>query len=144
LEDQTVSPKNINTTTASDVDNYLAAVPEKARETLSKLRNTIRSIVPNATEGISYQVPTFKYQGSLVAYAALPKHCSFFVMSPAVMEAHKDELKSYDTSKGTIRFPADKPLPESLVKKIVKARIAENEARASKPKSSKSSARAKG
>ena len=137
-----MSPKNINTTNASDVDNYLAAVPAEARAALSKLRNTIRSVVPNATEVISYQVPTFKYQGSLVAYAAFPKHCSFFVMSPAVMDAQRDELKSYDTSKGTIHFPADKPLPESLVKKIVKARIAENEARASKSKSSKSSARA--
>ncbi len=133
-----MSPKNVNTTNARDVDTYLAAVSEEAREALSNLRNTIKSVVPNATEVISYQVPTFKYQGSLVAYAALPKHCSFFVMSPAVMEAHKDELKSYDTSKGTIRFPADKPLPESLVKKIVKARIAENEARASKSKSSNS------
>jgi uncharacterized protein YdhG (YjbR/CyaY superfamily) len=134
--------KNTNTTNASDVDNYIATVPGQARQALSKLRNTIKSVVPNATEVISYQVPTFRYQGSLVAYAALPNHCSFFVMSPAVMEAHKDELKSYDTSKGTIRFLAEKPLPESLVKKIVKARIAENEARASKSKSSKSSARA--
>ena len=138
-----MSPKNINTTNASDVDNYLAAVPEEVRKALSKLRNTIKSVVPNATEVISYQVPTFRDQGSLVAYAAFPKHCSFFVMSLAVMAAHKDELKSYDTSKGTIRFPADTPLPESLVKKIVKARIAENAARASKSKSSKSSARAR-
>ncbi|MCI0397469.1 MAG: DUF1801 domain-containing protein [Chloroflexi bacterium] len=132
-----MSPKNVNTTDASDVDNYLAALPEAAREALSKLRQTIKSVVPEATEVISYRVPTFKYRGSLVAYAAFPDHCSFFVMSPAVMEAHKADLKGYDTSKGTIHFSPDKPLPESLVKKLVQARLAENEARAGKSRSSK-------
>jgi uncharacterized protein YdhG (YjbR/CyaY superfamily) len=127
----------VNTTNASDVDNYIAALPEDSRKALTKLRNTIKSIVPKATEIISYQIPTFKYQGSLVAYAAFSKHCSLFPMSKAVIQTYKDELKSYGISKGTIRFTVDKPLPKSLVKKIVKARIAENEVRASKSKTSK-------
>lgn len=76
----------------------------------------------------------FKLQGPLVSFGAATNHCSFYVQSPAVMEAHKDELKAYDTSKGTIRFPADKPLPAALVKKLVKARIEENLARAAKKK----------
>jgi uncharacterized protein YdhG (YjbR/CyaY superfamily) len=112
-----------------EIDDYLAAVPDEARATLEKLRKTIRAAAPKATETISYRIPTFKYHGPLVAFAAFPNHCSFFPMSPSVMEAHKDELKPYETSKGTIRFPAHKPLPAALVKKLVKARIAENEAR---------------
>lgn len=115
---------------ARDVDEYLAAVPEEARATLEKLRKTIKAAAPKATETISYQIPTFKYQGPLVAFAAFPNHCSFFPMSPSVMEAHREELEPYDNSKGTIRFPAGKPLPAALVKKLVKARIDENEARA--------------
>lgn len=109
------------------VDAYLATVPEDARAALIKLRKIIQAAAPNATEGISYHIPTFKYKGSLVAFAAFPTHCSFYVMSPQVMDAHKEELKSYDTAKGTIRFPVNKPLPASLVKKLVKARIEENE-----------------
>jgi uncharacterized protein YdhG (YjbR/CyaY superfamily) len=113
----------------SSVDEYLAAVPEAARAALEKLRKTIRAAAPQATEGISYQMPAFKYRGALVAYAAFKDHCSFFPMSSRLIEAHKDELKSFETAKGTIRFQPDKPLPAALVKKIVKERIAENEAR---------------
>jgi uncharacterized protein YdhG (YjbR/CyaY superfamily) len=109
------------------VDDYLATVPQDARATLLKLRKLIQATVPDATESISYQIPTFKYKGPLVAFAAFPNHCSFYVMSPAVMEMYKDELKSYDIAKGTIRFPVNKPLPAALVKKLVKARIEENE-----------------
>lgn len=97
---------------------------------LEKLRKTIKAAAPKATESISYRIPTFKYQGPLVAFAAFPNHCSFYPLSPSVLEAHRDELEAYDTSKGTIRFPATKPLPAALVKKLVKARIEENEARA--------------
>lgn len=111
-----------------NVDEYLAGVPEPARTTLNKIRAMIRSVAPaEATEAISYRIPTFRYKGSLVAYAAFAKHCSFFPMSVAVMQAFKDELKDFSTSKGTIRFPMDKPLPAALVKKLVKARIAQNE-----------------
>jgi uncharacterized protein YdhG (YjbR/CyaY superfamily) len=121
--------KNATGGSSSDVDDYLATVPEGARATLEKLRKTIRGVVPGASEVISYRIPTFKHRGRpLVAFAAFPNHCSFFVMSPAVMEAHREDLKGYDTSTGTIRFAAGKPLPAALVRKLVKARIAENEA----------------
>jgi uncharacterized protein YdhG (YjbR/CyaY superfamily) len=110
------------------VDQYLAGVPEPARSTLDKIRSTIRSAVPSeATEAISYGIPTIKYKGSLVAFAAFSKHCSLFPMSYAVMATLKDQLKRFEVSKGTIRFPVDKPLPATLLKKVVKARIAEKE-----------------
>lgn len=110
------------------VDAYLAKVPEPARTTLEKLRATIRSVVPaETTEGISYGMPAFRYKGGLVAYAAFKQHCSFFPMQASLIDDMKEELKNYRTSKGTLQFPLDKPLPASLVKKMVKARIAENE-----------------
>jgi len=111
-----------------DIDEYLAGVPEPARSTLEKVRAAIRSAVPpEATEAISYGIPTFRYKGGLVAFAAFSKHCSLFPMSLAVMDMFKGDLKKFHTSKGTIHFPLDKPLPAALVKKIVKARIAEKE-----------------
>jgi uncharacterized protein YdhG (YjbR/CyaY superfamily) len=111
-----------------NVDEYLAGIPEPARSTLKKLRATIRSAVPSeATEAISYRIPTIKYKGSLLAFAAFSKHCSLFPMSYATIAALKNELKRFEVSKGTIRFPVDKPLPATLVKKLVKARIAEKE-----------------
>ena len=119
-------------TSATNVDEYLAALPVRARAALEKLRRTIRAAAPKATEVISYQVPIFKLHGGLVGFAAFEDHCSFFVMSPAVMKAHKDDLKPYSTATGTVHFTADKPLPAALVKKLVKARIKENEARVKK------------
>jgi uncharacterized protein YdhG (YjbR/CyaY superfamily) len=123
--------KKANTKTGSapkNVDEYLADVPEPARSTLNKIRAVIRSAVPpEAAEAISYGMPAFKYKGSLVGFAAFSNHCSFFPMNPAVLETFKSELKSYHTSKGTIRFPLDQPLPAGLVKKLVKARVAQNE-----------------
>jgi uncharacterized protein YdhG (YjbR/CyaY superfamily) len=113
---------------ASDVDRYLATVPKDARAALARLRKIIRAAAPKATETISYQMPAYKYHGLLVAFAAFKDHCSFFP-GAAGMKALQHELKAYDTSKGTIRFPIDKPLPAVLVKKLVKARIKENEAR---------------
>jgi uncharacterized protein YdhG (YjbR/CyaY superfamily) len=111
-----------------DIDEYLAGIPEPARTTLGKVRAAIRSAVPpEATEAISYRMPMFRYKGGLVAFAAFSKHCSFFPMSLAVIRSLKSELKNFDVSKGTIRFPLDKPLPAALVKKMVKARIAEKE-----------------
>jgi uncharacterized protein YdhG (YjbR/CyaY superfamily) len=113
---------------AKDVEEYLDGVPEPARSTLNKIRATIRSAAPpEATEAISYRIPTFKYKGPLLGYAAFPNHCSLYPMSTAVMEAFKNELTGFYTSKGTIHFPVDKPLPAALVKKLVKARIAEKE-----------------
>ena len=120
--------KKSNATTAVDVDHYLANVPEPARTTLQKVRAAIQSVVPpEATEAISYGMPAVKYEGTLVSYAAFSDHCSFFPMSYAVIEAFQDELKGLLSSKGTIHFPLDKPLSTSLVKRIVKARLAENE-----------------
>ena len=111
-----------------NIDEYLAGVPEPARTTLQKVRAAIRSAVPpEAAEAISYRIPTFKYKGGLVAFAAFSHHCSFFPMSYAVIGAFRSDLKAFEVSKGTIRFPLDKPLPAALVKKMVKARIAENE-----------------
>jgi uncharacterized protein YdhG (YjbR/CyaY superfamily) len=110
------------------VDEYLAGVPEPARSTLNKVRAAIRSAVPpEATEAIWYRIPTFKYKGPLVGFAAFSNHCSLFPMSASVVEAFKKELKGFHTSKGTIRFPVDKPLAAALVKKLVEARIAQNE-----------------
>ena len=88
----------------------------------------IRSVVPpEATEAISYSMPAFRYKGALVCYAAFSDHCSFFPMSAALIATFEKDLERYSTSKGTIRFPLDKPLPAALVKKLVKARIAQNE-----------------
>jgi uncharacterized protein YdhG (YjbR/CyaY superfamily) len=113
-----------------DMDEYLAGVPEPARSTLNKIRAVIRSAVPpEATEAISYQIPTFRYKGGLVAFAAFSKHCSLFPMSYAVIKAFKKELRDFEISKGTIRFPLDKAPSAALLKKIVKARIAEKERR---------------
>jgi len=107
------------------VDDYLAAVPEPARSSLQRMRTAIRSAVPaETTEAISYGIPAFNYKGPLVWFAAFSNHCSFFP-SASVIEAFKNDLKGFKTSKGTIHFPVDKPLPAALVKKMVKARLAE-------------------
>jgi uncharacterized protein YdhG (YjbR/CyaY superfamily) len=114
----------------SSVDAYLASVPEPARTTLQKVRATIRSVVPpETTECLSYGMPAFRYKGALVAYAAFKDHCSFFPMQASLIDEMKDELKNYRTSKGTLLFPQDKPLPAALLKKMVKLRVAENEIR---------------
>ncbi|HEY2976198.1 MAG TPA: DUF1801 domain-containing protein [Pyrinomonadaceae bacterium] len=117
-------------TTPATVDDYLAALPEEARATLEKIRKTIKAAAPKATEVISYQMPMYKYHGLLVGFAAFKNHCSFFPGAKP-MATYKDELKAYKTAKGTIRFPIGKSLPAALVKKLVKARIAENEKRLS-------------
>ncbi len=107
------------------VDKYFAAVPEPARNTLEKLRLVIRSAVPkDATEVISYRIPAFRLKKIIVWYAAFTGHCSLFPTA-AVIDKFKDELKSYTISKGTIQFPLGKPLPSALIKRIVKARLAQ-------------------
>jgi uncharacterized protein YdhG (YjbR/CyaY superfamily) len=112
------------------VDDYLAEVRPNARAALMNLRRTIKAAAPEATEGISYQVPMFKQDGHpLVSYGAATAHCAFYVMSPGLMRAHSAELKGYELGKGSIQFPPDKPLPAALVTKLVKARLAENEKR---------------
>jgi uncharacterized protein YdhG (YjbR/CyaY superfamily) len=106
------------------VDAYRARVPEPARGTLDKIRTAIRAAVPpETTEIISYGIPAFKHKQVLVWFAAFADHCSLFPTA-AVIEAFKDDLKGVARSKGTIQFPADKPLPNALVKRMVKARLA--------------------
>ena len=114
----------------SSIDEYLALVPDDARVALEKLRKTIKTAAPDTTETISYQMPTFKYQGrALVGFAAFKNHCSLFPYSAKIMNLCKKELESYATSNGTIRFPVDRPLPSAVVRKIVKTRMEEIEAR---------------
>ncbi len=114
----------------TSVEDYLAALPEGSRAALEKLRTTIKTAAPEATETISYQMPAFKDHGRiLVYYAAFKDHYSLYPASNAVMEVLGEELKPYFSGKGTIRFDADKPLPVALVEKIVKARLEENAAR---------------
>jgi uncharacterized protein YdhG (YjbR/CyaY superfamily) len=114
-----------------DREAYLAATPEPARGTLEKVRAMIRAAAPaGATEALGYGIPTFRYKGALVAYAAFKAHCSFFPMSARLIEELADDLENFSLSKGTIRFPVDNPLPASLVKKMVKARVAQNERKA--------------
>ena len=115
------------------VDAFLAKVPEPARTALEKLRAQIATAAPDAEELINYGVPMFRLGGrNLVSLVAAKTHCSFFIQSPAVIETFAGELGGFDTSKGTIRFTPDKPVPAALVKKLVKARIAENAALAAK------------
>ncbi len=115
------------------VDEYLARVPEPARSTLSRMRAAIRAAAPpEATETISYRIPMFKYKGMLMGFAAFSNHCSLFPGNLEVMKELQHELKHFQTSKGTIRFPVDKPPSAALVKKLVKARIAQNEQKAAR------------
>ena len=114
---------------AKTIDEFLAHVSADKRAALEKLRRTIRAAVPKAEECISYGVPAFRLDGKLlVAYGAGAKHCAFYPGAHPI-EVHKDELKAYSTSKGTIRFSADSPLPVALVRKLVKTRIVEHAAR---------------
>jgi uncharacterized protein YdhG (YjbR/CyaY superfamily) len=107
------------------IDQYLAPLSGDKRATLEKLRRAIKSAAPKAEECISYQVPAFRLDGKvLVWFGAAKNHCSFYPGAFPI-EAHKAELADYETSTGTIRFPVDKPLPSSLVRKLVKSRIAE-------------------
>lgn len=107
-----------------NVEEYVSSVPEPARSTFNNLRAAIRSAVPaEATEVISYRIPAFKHKRVLVWFAAFSNHCSLFPTA-AVIEAFKDELKGFSTSKGTIHFPTDQALPTALIKRLVKARVA--------------------
>jgi uncharacterized protein YdhG (YjbR/CyaY superfamily) len=108
----------------NNVDEYLAGVPEPARTTLNRLRAAIRSAVPpEATEGFSYGLPAFKYKKPVIAFAAFADHCSVFPMSGSVINTLQEELKGFEVSDGTIRFPLDRPLPAPLIRKLIKARL---------------------
>jgi len=126
---KSASKKRANQKSANPktVDEYLKAVPEPARSTLTKVRAAIRSVVPaETTEVISYGIPAFKYKRILMWYAAFSDHCSIFPTA-SVIEKFKEELRPFRTSKGTIHFPIDKALPAALVKKMAKLRLAEVE-----------------
>jgi uncharacterized protein YdhG (YjbR/CyaY superfamily) len=115
-------PKKPNT-----IDEYLALLSNGQRAALEKLRQAIKSAAPRAEECICYQMPTFRLDGRmLVSFAAWTNHCAFYPGSRP-LEVHQDELKAFGTSKGTLRFPADKPLSATLVRKLVKTRIAQHD-----------------
>jgi uncharacterized protein YdhG (YjbR/CyaY superfamily) len=125
-----------STSGSIEIDAFLATLPADVRAALQRLREVIAAAAPEAVEAIAYGVPAFKYRGRpLVSFGAGKSgkgHCAFYVQSPPVMDAHRPELKGYDTSKGTIRFQADEPLPQELITKLVRARIAETDASARK------------
>lgn len=111
---------------AKTIDAYLAKVSDDQRVALEKLRKTIRAIAPKAEECVAYQIPSFRLNGKyLVSFAAWANHCAFYPGSHAI-KVHKIALKAYDVDKGTIRFRADHPIPAGLVRKLVKARIAQS------------------
>jgi uncharacterized protein YdhG (YjbR/CyaY superfamily) len=109
-----------------NIDEYMVSQPENVRETLENLRQIIRETAPEAEEVISYGIPAYKYHGMLVYFAAYKKHCSLFGGTGSLTEEMKEELKAYKTSKGTIQFTVEKPLPDELVRHIVKFRMKQN------------------
>jgi uncharacterized protein YdhG (YjbR/CyaY superfamily) len=119
---------------SADVDRCLAGLKEEVRGALERLRTLIHEAAPQAVEVISYRMPAFKHLGMLVGFAAYRDHCSFFLMSTTVMKDYQDELKKFEVTKSAIHFTPDKPLPARLVRKLVKARIRENEAHAAQKK----------
>lgn len=122
--------------TYTSVEQYLKDVPKDKLDVLQKLRTVILSVVPAAEEYISYGMPTFKYHGPLCSYAAFKNHCSLFPWNSSLIKKYENQLEAYKTSKGTIQFTVKKPLPVSLVKKLIKERMKENEAK-NKPKAGK-------
>ena len=122
---------------AKNIDEYMALQPEKVRETLENLRQIIRETAPEVEEVISYGIPGYKYHGMLVYFAAYKKHCSLFGGNGSLTEQMKEELKDYKTSKGTIQFTVEKPLPDELVRHIVKYRMKENVEKIKNKKSKK-------
>ena len=118
---------------AKTIDHYLVNVRPDHRKTLQRFRQTIQTAVPNAEECISYGIPAFRLNRRLlVFFGAWANHCAFYPGSAATLKNFRNELRNFQTSKGTLRFSPDKPMPVALVKKLLKARIAENNARANK------------
>jgi uncharacterized protein YdhG (YjbR/CyaY superfamily) len=112
-------------TAPKDIDEYIARFPDDVRQILEKIRMTIRKAAPNAQETISYQIPTFTLHGNLVHFAAFKKHIGFYP-GPSGVEKFKDELSAYNGAKGSVQFPLEKPVPFSLISRIVKFRLNEN------------------
>ena len=120
---------------AASVDDYLSKLPAHQRAALEVLRGQVRALAPEATEAISYGLPTFKLNGNLVHFGAAAKHCAFY--PGAVVTQFQDRLKGFETAKGTIRFQPDAPLPPDLIADIVRHRIAQNAAIAAERKARK-------
>ena len=116
---------SVSKKTFKTIDEYIALFPKDVRNILEALRKAIRDVAPQAEEAIRYQIPTYKLNGNLVHFAAFKDHISFFPTSSGI-EAFKVKLKSYKTSKGTIRFPLDEPIPFDLIEEIVRFRVKEN------------------
>lgn len=114
------------------VDEYMRAVAPEFRPALERLRRQIRAAAPRAEEVISYRIPTFRQDGMLVSFAAFKDHCSFFGLGDFSRSQYATEMAPFRTGKGTLSFTPERPLPASLVRKIVKARLKENAARRAK------------
>jgi len=117
METPKTQPKNI--------DEYIASYPKDVQEILEKIRVTIRKAAPDAQETINYQIPTFTLKGNLVHFAAFKKHIGFYP-APSGIEKFKNELSGYESAKGSVQFPLDKPIPYDLISQIVKFRVKEN------------------
>lgn len=126
-----------NTKAAATVDDYMAGLEPTVRNTMEKMRKMIRQAAPKAEEKISYMMPAFIQHGPVAFYSAFKNHCSYYTASHAIMKMYKEDLKDYYTSGVTIHFPLDKPLPAALVKKLVYAKLMENEARFAAKQASK-------
>lgn len=112
------------------IDEYLAGLDDEQRAALQKVRKAIQAAAPQAEECFSYGLPAFRLEGKvLVGFAAAARHCAFYPMSGTTVAAHRAGLAAFETSKGTIRFQPSAPLPAGLIRKLVKARIAENRSR---------------
>lgn len=118
-------PTATKATPATNINEYIAGCPKEVQDILEKLRATIKKAAPEAKETINYAIPTFTLEGNLVHFAAFKKHIGFYP-APSGIEAFKKELSAYDGAKGSVQFPIDKPLPLSLVTRIVKFRVKEN------------------
>jgi uncharacterized protein YdhG (YjbR/CyaY superfamily) len=120
------STAKANAPAPKDVDEYLSRLPEDQRVALQNVRDVIRAAAPEAIETMSYQIPTYRYHGPLISFGAWKEHCALY---GGTNEAFQDELRPYDTSKGTIRFRPESPLPADLVRRLILARMAGNDAR---------------
>ena len=116
-----------STSRPASIDEYLSKVSDEQRVALERLRKTIRAAAPKAEECISYGIAAFRHHGMLVGFGATKTHCAFYLMSASTLDDFREDVDGLDVSKGTIRFQPAKPLPAALVRKLVKARIAENE-----------------
>lgn len=116
-------------TGARAVDAYLAGVPPKFRSALETIRRTVRAVAPDAEEVISYKMPAFRYHGVLLYYGAFRDHCSLFLGSVVTQRKFSEELKPFETGKGTLQFTPDHPIPSDLLRRMVRARVAENACR---------------